>query len=45
MAFSYYMNMEVMSLENATEHVEKMTNSNTVDYDEYICDDEKLLNN
>ena len=45
MAFSYYLNMETMSLENAMEHVEKMTNSNTVDYDECICDDEKLENN
>ena len=45
MAVAYYMNMETISLENAREHAEKMTNSNHVDDNEKFCDTDKLQNN
>lgn len=43
MAFHYYMNMEVMVLENAKDHIEKMTNNNMED--DVFCDENLLENN
>ena len=45
MAVAYYMNMETISLENARDHAEKMTNSNHVDDNKNFCDIDKLQNN